>query len=455
MAFSPPTKSSRPATREALIRAGVVAWALIGVLGLVLFGLWILYQIRDIFPPLVLALALIFLMNPIVSRLERRGVKRGLATLIIYLVFVVAIFLIGLALSPPLGRQVGELRERLPDLQESVIGLAEDVASRLGISFESARIQDALAGVPEQVFLSFSQILSFAGGAAHIVLIFVLAPIIAAYLIVDLPRLGRSFTSFLPARYRDEWLMLLEKCGQAVGGFFRGQLVVAAIVAVMSSVALLIAGIPFWLPIGILAGFFNLIPLIGPFVGGAVAVIVGAVDGGLGRAAAAAAAMIVVQQIDNHFISPKVMARTLRLHPVTIIMALLAGGTVAGLWGMLLAVPGTAVAKVLFMHYYTTHILTGDSQTEAAVQAPQAAGVPGLTEEAMAGAPAGEESERPARESSEAGLDKASEAPAEPPAEPPAVISTGTRGRRDSRGVVRKGSRPRRRPSPAGGARGR
>ncbi|MGH2810925.1 MAG: AI-2E family transporter, partial [Actinomycetota bacterium] len=197
----------------------------------------------------------------------------------------------------------------------------------------------------------------FATGALHVVLIFVLAPIFAMYLLIDLPKIKKTLVEYLPPDHRDEWLVVGRRCAQVVGGFFRGQLLVATIVGVMSAFAFSLLQLPFWLPIGALAGFFNIIPLVGPFVGGAVAVVVGAFTGGWDMAAWAALAMLIVQQIDNHFISPKVMGKTVSLHPVAVMIALLLGGTLAGFWGILMAVPILGVTKVIAGHYYETRVL--------------------------------------------------------------------------------------------------
>jgi predicted PurR-regulated permease PerM len=324
---------------------------------LVGIGVLLLYQIRVIFPPLVLALAIIYLLNPMVSRLNRRGIPRWLGTLAIYAVFVLVVFLLVSILLPTMRRQAAELGDRLPELQREGTRAVERVAEilrRPDIKEDIGKIADS---IQSQIITGGSQLLRLGRGAIHLLLIFVLAPWLALYLLIDLPRLSKSFAEYLPPRYRGEWLMLLRKCGESVGGFFRGQLLVAAAVGILSSALLALIGIPFWLPIGMLIGFFNIIPFVGPFLGGAFAVVVAAVDGGVSRALLAAGAMLLVQQIDNHFISPKIMGATLKLHPVTVILALLAGGTLAGLWGMLIAVPATSVVKVLFMHYYSTHVL--------------------------------------------------------------------------------------------------
>lgn len=350
--FPPPRSTS---TLDGLRRAGGAAWAILGILILVAISLLLLYQIRVIFPPLVLALAIIYLLNPLVSRLERRGVKRWLGTLGIYVLFILVVTLLISLMAPALQEQITELGGRLPELQREATHAVERMVERLPIKEDIAEIADSVQG---QLIASGGRLLrSGLGGAVHLVLIFVLAPWLALYLLIDLPRLSASFVAYLPPRYREEWLMLLRRCGDTVGGFFRGQLLVALAVGLLSSLLLALIGIPFWLPIGMLIGFFNIIPFVGPFLGGAIAVMVGAVEGGLPKVLLAAGAMVLVQQIDNHFISPKIMGMALKLHPVTVILALLAGGTLAGLWGMLIAVPATGSAKVLAKHYYSTRIL--------------------------------------------------------------------------------------------------
>lgn len=365
-----------PPQRDSIRRAGVVAWSVLGVLLLVGIFIWSLALLRDIFPPMALALVLIFLLNPMVTGLQRRGIRRGLGTAAIYMLFIMAIFVAVSYLIPPLGRQINELVERFPEIQEDTIASAENLAGRFGVSLEDLGLDSLLGaqapaeegpatpgGKPAPSFLEglesdfFAGAGKFATGALHVVVNFILAPVFAAYLLIDLPKIQKAFLHYLPPRYKDEWLPLFERSGHAVGSFFRGQMLVAAIVGVMSCLSFLFIDLPFWLPIGLLAGFFNIIPLVGPFVGGGVAVLVGAVTGGPSLAIKAAVAMVVVQQIDNHFISPKIMGWAVRLHPVAVMVALIIGLSFGGLLGMLLAVPALGVVKIVFVHYYETRIL--------------------------------------------------------------------------------------------------
>ena len=152
--------------------------------------------------------------------------------------------------------------------------------------------------------------------------------------------------------------------GQAVGGFFRGQLLVALFVGVASSIGLWAIGLPFWLLVGMVAGVFNLVPLIGPFIGGGLAVVIALISGQPLKAVWAALVLLAVQQIDNHLISPNVMGRTVQLHPVVVMLALLVGASFAGLFGMLVIVPLVAVAKIVFLFIWSKYVDYGEELTQ-------------------------------------------------------------------------------------------
>jgi hypothetical protein len=156
----------------------------------------------------------------------------------------------------------------------------------------------------------------------------------------------------LPERRRDEIIGLAEKIGGALGGFFRGQLLVALFVGIASAVGLTMVKIPFAAVVGLIAGVFNLVPLIGPFIGAIPAVILGLLSGDPIRALWGALVLLLVQQIDNHIISPNVMGRTVKLHPITVMLALLAAGSLFGLFGMLLIIPGIAAVKAVAQHLW-------------------------------------------------------------------------------------------------------
>lgn len=369
---------------ERLRRAGMAAWSIIGLLIVVAMAVWLLHEIRVIFPPLVLALLIIYLLNPIVTRLQNRGVRRSIGAVLSYIVVLAALTLAGILVFPLISNQVSHFSENLPQLRQDLVDSINDVATkmedRFGVSIDTEQIScllgpegtsvagDFSTAECDEVTRDFRERLSQQAGRITEIgfsvleglLVFILAPLLALYILIDLPHLQRDALNLVPESHRGEFADLGSKIGRAVGGFFRGQLFVALMVGVMSSIGFWLIGLPFWLVIGAIAGFTNLIPLVGPFIGGGLGLIIGTVTEGPALGLGAALVALVVQQIDNHVISPNVMKRTVQLHPATVMLSLLAGGTIAGFWGVLLGVPAVAVVKLLLAHFWTTRVLGED-----------------------------------------------------------------------------------------------
>ena len=179
-------------------------------------------------------------------------------------------------------------------------------------------------------------------------------------------------------------MVLTRRLSTAIGGYFRGQLAVAIVVGIMASIGMLIIDLPFWLIVGMIAGLFNMIPLIGPWVGAVPGIVIAVTTGGgVGKAIAVAVVMAIVQQIDNHFISPIVMQRAVKLHPAAVMMALLAGGTIGGFFGLLVAVPTAAVLKILLGHLWRTYVLGEPFDTQLVITDAEDARPGGVVEDVL------------------------------------------------------------------------
>ncbi|MET0903555.1 MAG: AI-2E family transporter [Acidimicrobiales bacterium] len=365
---------------ERIRRAGTLCWAVCGIAALVaLLGL-IAYVFRVIWPPLILAGAIVFLLNPVVTRLQGRHIPRALGTGLSYLAVVAVTVLVVLLVAPLATRQYDDLAEEWPELREDLEEDVNDLSERSEegewpiriptweeledqFSAEDAADTDGDGVVSEEEEQDrFAAQISTARELAlkvfHVGIIFVIGPIIAFYLLVDLPHIRRVFRSLVPERARGDSMVLSRRLSTAIGGYFRGQLAVAFVVGVMASVGMLLIDLPFWLIVGMIAGLFNMIPLIGPWIGAVPGIIIAfTTGGGIGKAIAVAVVMAIVQQIDNHFISPMVMQRAVKLHPAVVMLALLAGGTLAGFIGLLLAVPAAATLKILCGHVWRHYVL--------------------------------------------------------------------------------------------------
>ena len=349
-----------------IARWGVVSWSLIG-LGLLVFMSYryVLWPIRVIFPPLLVALAVVYLLNPVVSRLQRRGIPRGWGTLLAYLVFFGILGTLLWFLIPVFADQVSSFVSSVPDLLARAQDWATGVLQRINVHADVSQVFGSLT--PTGSAGEFiSRIFGFTVGILHVVLIFVLGAVFGFYLLVDLPKMKRLTAAMIPAGRRGEVTDVAQRMSGAVGGFFRGQLLVALFVGLASMLGLWIVGLPYWAIVGGVAGLFNLIPLIGPFIGAVPAIFIAfttqssegllQLQPGWPLALGSALALLIVQQIDNHIISPNVVSRTVKVHPLTVMLGILVGGTLLGLWGMILAVPVIAATKILILHVWDTRM---------------------------------------------------------------------------------------------------
>ncbi len=342
--------------------------AVVAILGVIAL------KVRVVFPPLVLAGSIVFLLNPIVNGLQRRGVPRALGAALAYVGVLLVVAGAGLGLFPVASHQVDQLEQDMPSIQGRVERWVDDrAAESVGTFYEFSRadIEDSISNDGATFDEQLRSLRRIGGEVIHVLLIFLLGPIIAFYLLVDVPHLRRVAESLVPAGARPEALVIGHRLNRAIGGFFRGQLVVAAIVGVMCSVGLGLIGLRFWFLIGMIAGLFNVIPLVGPWVGGIPGVTIALTTGSPVQALLVVIVMVGVQQVDNHFITPQVMQRTVHLHPAVVILALVAGGSLGGFYGLLLAVPVAAVLKILISHLWRTYVL-GEPVVTPEDDAPQA-----------------------------------------------------------------------------------
>ena len=196
-----------------------------------------------------------------------------------------------------------------------------------------------LSKLPETTF-------TFFGGMFYIIL----APIIAFYVLKDLPDIKQNTFAMIPERFRSSVEKVLTEIDFAVGGYLRGQVLISIIVGTAVSIYLLIIGVKFAILLGVLAGVLNIIPYFGPVFGGGIAAIV-ALFQSPKLALLVIIGMIAIQQLDSAIISPTIMRHTVHLHPAIVIFSLLVGASLFGFLGLLFAIPAAAVAKALLLHF--------------------------------------------------------------------------------------------------------
>ncbi|HEX9763431.1 MAG TPA: AI-2E family transporter, partial [Acidimicrobiia bacterium] len=359
---------------DRLQRLALIVWTAVGALALGYVFLIIAGEIRVIWLPIAFAAGLVFLLEPMVRMFQRMRIPRILAVFLAFLVVVVLIVAVAALVLPTIRVQAEELGQQLPDLYLSGIDWAREAGARLGLDVDEILSQQAIEdwlNDPANQDTVQNLLLGFGAGAGQVIrgvteafAVLVLAPVLAIYILIDLERFKVNSLGITPPRHREETAFVAGQVSTAMGSFVRGQLLVSVIVGIASSLGMWLIDLPFWLIIGILAGFLNLIPFLGPVVGGALAALVALLNGDLSQAIWAVLIFVGIQQVDNHVITPLVQRARVNLSPLVIILALIIGGSVAGLLGVLVAVPMTAAIRIIVGHLWRTRVL-GETWGEA------------------------------------------------------------------------------------------
>ncbi len=318
--------------------------------------------------PLLVALLLVYLLNPIVSALARIGVPRLVGALTALTVVFAALAGAAAAVLGPLTSQVSAAADIAPvivdDLARQVdawlasTGVDADLAGQVRIEAVTAHARQLLADADTRT-LGLTLLAGLAGlatDAATFALALTVGVVAAVHALWDLPRMRRWALRAIPPQHRCEARAVARRLSRVVGGFIQGQLVVATFVGTATSIGLAVIDLPFWLVLGVIAAITNLIPFLGPVIAGALAIAVALVTDGPGLAALTLAVMIIVQQAESQIVSPLVVGRTVALHPLAVLLALLVAGTLHGILGLLVVVPATAAANVLLSHLWHTRI---------------------------------------------------------------------------------------------------
>lgn len=348
---------------------GIRTWTLIGILLLVAAAVRALGAVWPALVPFLMAAVVVSLLRGPVARLEHSGVPRWVSVLVWYVVTLAVLTLAGLFIFPVLASQLtqfinafptyyGQASKTVLDLTSRYWDTAPEWARQAATNLEST----ATAEVGRWATSLANGVVAAGGSVVTFLFDGLLALFIAFYLLVDLPTIRRELLLVAGQRRRRDAEVILGQISKVVGGFLRGQVIIAVANGLMTAVGLAIVGVPYSGVIGFITGLLSVIPYVGPIIASVIVAITGLFVG-VWTAVLGVVVMVVVQQIEGTLLSPRIMSREVDLHPALVIFSLLAGAELAGLVGMLVAIPVAATAKALFVHYFEQNT-EGDLATE-------------------------------------------------------------------------------------------
>jgi predicted PurR-regulated permease PerM len=316
---------------------------------------------------LLLGLVLAYVLDPAVTWLAPRTLRsRALATALVFAALVAALTGFLLLVVPVINGQLVEVRQRFPvyraEIEARVVPILNQAREAYPLQYEA--LSEKLRSVvqekwPEMIRSAFAWL----GGVFSSVLGFLLflldlifVPVFAFYLLVDFPKITEGARQLVPRAYREVTVERLGEVDGVVSSYLRGQLVIAVILAAINGIGLTVIGVPMGLVIGIIAGLANMIPYMALVVGLAPALLLCWIEyQSLGRLAAVALVFAGAQMLEGTVLSPKILSKSVNLHPVWVLLSIIIGGRLLGLAGMLIAVPAAAAIQVFVRHWIRSY----------------------------------------------------------------------------------------------------
>lgn len=327
-------------------------------------------DILSILSPFFIGIILAWLLDPIVDFFQKKGVKRGIGATFVYVLLIVLIFVLGRLLMPTLIDQINDMIAGAPDMIKSMTQHFEKFTNWLSKTYnvDGEMIKSTVNDVVNNLLYSITVdgpsmvvgiLTSIVSGGIDILLGF----LIGFYMLLDFDDVKVQLAKIIPNKHREEVTDLTNKLNKTLRNFVYGTLIVMFILFICQSIGMSIAGISSPLVFALFCAITNIIPYLGPYIGGAPAVVIGFTMSpsiGLG----VFISVLVCQLLESYLLTPVIQSKTMKLHPVTIIIGLLLFSHFFGIIGMLFATPVIACGKIIINFFIEKLDLFDEAETE-------------------------------------------------------------------------------------------
>ncbi|AEP87977.1 AI-2E family transporter [Bacillus spizizenii] len=319
----------------------------------------IIVLLKTISLPIILTGIVYYLLNPVVDFLERRRIRRIYSILLLYLLIIGLITITIVSIIPFLKEQIMSLIDNIPryvdvveDQTKQLIGSnfvnQAQQTMNINISDLATKVSDQAATIVNSTFTGVG---NFIGALTEIIISIVTVPFILFYLLKDGKKLPVYILKFVPTRLKEQTYTVLSEMNHRLSSYIRGQIIVSFCIGFLLFIGYLIIGLDYASLLAVIAACTSIVPYLGPTIAITPAIIIAIVTSPL-MLLKLVIVWTIVQLIEGKLISPQIMGKNLHIHPITIIFLLLTAGKLFGVVGIILAIPGYAVAKVITTHLF-------------------------------------------------------------------------------------------------------
>ncbi|HEY7659293.1 MAG TPA: AI-2E family transporter [Actinomycetota bacterium] len=326
-------------------------WASVAlVVTLVVGALFQLRKASDVFVIILAAAVIAVGLDPAVRRLERRGLRRGLAVLVIVLAGLAAAAIFLWFAIPEFLDQIRAFASDLPSLLNRLAARDDWIGKIVRDTDVRGHLQNVIANAPSTIADSFGSVLGVTSRVTSLLFRLLTLGILTIYFMLGYPGARRAIAARTPELQRERSERVIETVTHRIGGYVSGKFILGALSAIVIAIVLVALGVQFWFPLAAWAGLASLIPIVGVYIGAAPAILIAFTDS-TGTALLVLLFFVAWQLVHDYVLSPRIMKNAVDLSPAVVMVATIIGGSLGGLFGVLLALPVAAAIKAIANEY--------------------------------------------------------------------------------------------------------
>lgn len=328
----------------------------------------IIKEIAKVLAPFFIGIILAWLLDPIVSKLHSKGVKRGIGVTFVYVILISLLVLIGNLIIPALGNQIKEMVTAAPDTISNITEWFNHIINSISRTYnlDTLMVKKNVYDALENFFYSFtidgpSTIIKISKTILSGGLAFIVGLLIGFYMLIDFDGVRKQLSKFVPKKHKKDMDKLSNMLNQTLRNYVYGTLIVMFILFICQSIGMRIAGMKAPMVFGLFCALTNIIPYLGPYIGGIPSVLIAFTISprvGIG----VLISVLICQGLESYLLTPTIMSKTMKLHPVTIIIGLLLFGHFFGILGMLFATPIISCCKIIANYFIEKYELFKENE---------------------------------------------------------------------------------------------